>query len=137
MKFNERFNIDMSQEQARLRFTNRIIGTLFPFFPNEKRALASTGTINRALGERNLNSTQIAQLIEDDFSRLLDMLERLRVCPSITSRFSPILVPTLLRGNAPWDAPASRMQRGSVAALRSHGGPWERARRGSYFWTDP
>ena len=67
----------MSQEQARLRFTNRIIGTLFPFFPNEKRALASTGTINRALGERNLNSTQIAQLIEDDFSRLLDMLARI------------------------------------------------------------
>ncbi len=37
----------------------------------------------------------------------------LRVYPSITSRFSRILVPTLLRGNAPWDAPASRMQRGS------------------------
>ena len=46
----------------------------------------------------------------------------------LRSVLSDLLVPTLLRGNAPWDAPASRMQRGSVAALRSHGGPWERAR---------
>lgn len=77
MKFNERFNLDMPQGQARVRFTNRILQILFPLFPDGSYAFATTGTINRVLGERGLTPTQIATVVENDFPRLLDMLERL------------------------------------------------------------
>ena len=67
----------MSQEQARLRFTNRMIYTFYPNFPQAIRALAGIGIMNRALGALDLNPRQIAKKVQNEFTSLLSMLEEL------------------------------------------------------------
>ncbi|MCH9029118.1 MAG: hypothetical protein IH819_05780 [Bacteroidetes bacterium] len=76
MKFHQRFtNIDIGADEARRRFTNRLLYVLFPSYPSitdNQLPLAS-----RALGEPAKNVNDFETVIRSDFYRLLDMLERL------------------------------------------------------------
>lgn len=76
MKFYQRFsNLNVGQDDARQRFTNRILYIIFPHYPVIQGNQLQM--VSRALGETPKNVYDIKKILMNDFFRMLDMLERL------------------------------------------------------------
>jgi hypothetical protein len=70
-KFHERFNIEISAEEARKRFVNRAYNQIFEWSsdPDSRRAIAN------ALGERYMRYSKVEKYIGNNFDKCLQAIE--------------------------------------------------------------
>lgn len=96
MNFYERFeSLGIDVEEARRRFTTRVLLTLFPNYPRMGgNRLIQFNAVRKALGEPVRTVEDVESLVRSDFYRLLDMLERLMAGWPSTLDFVQRLVET-------------------------------------------